>query len=69
MTKEQIKSYLNKKVKVKIKRENKFKHGILDKIDYYIFGGFDCGEYEAIWLKQNSKTLIIRLNEIETLKV
>ena len=59
---------IGKRVKIKIKRENKFRNGILEKIDTYIFGGLDCGEYEAIFLKQPKKTLVIKRSEIEIIK-
>ena len=63
-TKNLFNSRIETQVKVKIKNEKRFKHGILAKVDNYIFGGLDFGEYEAIFLRQPRKTLIIKLKEI-----
>lgn len=51
--------------RIKVKGENRYRHGILEKIDSCVFNGLDFGEYEALWLKQNRKTLIIKKEEIK----
>lgn len=67
-TKKLFQSLIGVKIALKIKGENKVRHGILEKIDTQIFGGLDCGEYEALYLRQPSRILAIRLKEIEKIE-
>ena len=64
-TKKLFEPRIGTKVKVKMIGDRGYRHGLLDKIDTWVFGGLDCGEYEALFLKQNRRTLVMRLEEIK----
>jgi len=64
-TKNLFKPRIGTKVKIKVRGEKRYRHGILEKVDTYLFGGLDFGEHEALFLRQKRKTLVIRLKEIE----
>jgi hypothetical protein len=69
---EQIKnlceSKIGQQVKIKIKCEHRYRHGIIDKIDTFVFYNcFDSGEHESVFLKQKSKTLVIALKTLEAI--
>lgn len=64
-TKNLFNSRIETKIKIRVRGEKRYKHGILEKVDNYIFQGLDCGEHRCLFLQQRGKTLIIRLEEIE----
>jgi len=60
-----FKPRIETKVKIKIRGEKRYRHGILEKVDNYIFQGLDCGEHEALFFRQKKGILVIRLKEVE----
>jgi len=65
MEEKEFQNLIGKKVKIKVAWEKRYRHGIIEKIDTCIFGGLDFGEHKAVFLKQPTKTLAIKLKEIE----